>query len=340
MQRYRVAPRFTAHVQIASTALALLMPATASGQPAQSPVTAPGRLQGTIGTLSIGTAASGVVKEVLVHEGSRVQAGQVIVVLNCEPTEAEVQAREAQLRAAQAVLDRVIHGPRSEEITVAEAAVGYSAARADEAQKTYERTQSLREGITVTTARILETLRDARVSAAQLKEAQARLALLRAGSREEDVRDAEARKNVAAGQLDEVRARLDQCSVRAPVNGAVIDVVSNPGQFMSLAVPAPFLHMAPDGRLQVRAEVDSRDVQRVCAGQPATVTVDGLTTPPIHALVDSISPVISARTLSVAARENRSSDVAQVILTIEGSRPSLPSGLSVTVQFGPCPSKS
>jgi hypothetical protein len=39
-------------------------------------------------------------------------------------------------------------------------------------------------------------------------------------------------------------------------------------------------------------------------------------------------------------KENRSPDVAQVILTIEGSRPNLPIGLSVTVQFGPCPSKS
>jgi multidrug resistance efflux pump len=340
MQRYRVLQRFTAHAQIAAVALVLLMPAKASGQSAPSPVTAPGRLQGTTGTMSIGTAASGVLKEILVHEGSRVQAGELIVVLSCGPIEAEVQARDAQLRAAQAVLDRVIHGPRSEEITVAEAAVGYSTARAEEAQKTYERTQALREGITVTTARILETLRDARVSAAQLTEARAKLALLRAGSREEDVRDAEARRNAAAGQLEEVRARLDQCSVRAPVNGVIIDVVSNPGQFMSLAVPTPLLHLAPDGSLQVRAEVDSRDVQRVCAVQPATVTVDGLTTPPIHAQVVSINPVISTRTLFVAGKENRSSDVVQVILTIEGSRPNFPIGLSVTVQFGPCPSKS
>ena len=305
MQRYRVLAKFAAHVQIAAVALVLFMPAKASGQSAPSPVTAPGRLQGATGTMSIGTAASGVVKEILVHEGSRVQAGQLIVVLSCGPIEAEVQARAAQLRAAQAVLDRVIHGPRSEEITVAEAAVGYSTARAEEAQKTYERTQALREGVTVTTARILETLRDARVSAAQLTEARAKLALLRAGSREEDVRDAEARRNAAAGQLEEVRARLDQCSVRAPVNGVVIDVVSNPGQFMSLAVPAPLMHLAPDGSLQVRAEVDSRDVQRVCAAQPATVTVDGLTTPPIHAQVESISPVISTRTLFVAGKESR-----------------------------------
>ena len=189
MQRYRVLEKFAAHVQIAAVALVLFMPAKASGQSAPSPVTAQGRLQGTTGTMSIGTAASGVVKGYSAHEGSRVQAGRLIVVLSCGPIEAEIQSREAQLRAAQAVLDRVIHGPRSEEITVAEAAVGYSTARAEEAQKTYERTQALREGVTLTTARILETLRDARVSAVQLTEARAKLALLRAESREEDVRE-------------------------------------------------------------------------------------------------------------------------------------------------------
>ena len=94
-------------------------------------------------------------------------------------------------------------------------AVGYATARAEEAQKTYERAQALREGVSVTTARVLETQRDARVFAAQLEEA---------------------------------RAQLDQCSIRAPVDGAVVDVVANPGQFMSLAVPAPLLHMVQDKR--------------------------------------------------------------------------------------------
>jgi multidrug resistance efflux pump len=198
--------------------------------------------------MSIGTAASGIVKEILVHQGSRVRAGQLLVTMSCGPIEAETQARDAQLRAAQAVLDRVRRGPRPEEIAVAEAAVGYATARAEEAQKTYERSQALREGVSVTTARVLETQRDARVSAAQLAESRAKLALLRAGSREEDIREAEARRDAASAQLEEARAQLDQCSIRAPVDGVVANIVANPGQFMSLAVPAPLLHMVEDKR--------------------------------------------------------------------------------------------
>jgi HlyD family secretion protein len=240
--------RLTWPAQIAAVALALLIPETTSAQVAPPGVTAPGRPQGETGMMSIGTAASGIVKEILVHQGSRVRAGQLLVTMSCGPIEAETQARDAQLRAAQAVLDRVRRGPRPEEIAVAEAAVGYSTARAEEAQKTYERAQALREGVSVTTARVLETQRDARVSAAQLAESRAKLALLRAGSREEDIREAEARRDVAAAQLEEARAQLDQCSIRAPVDGVVADIVANAGQFMSLAVPAPLLHMVEDKR--------------------------------------------------------------------------------------------
>jgi HlyD family secretion protein len=240
--------RLTWPVQIAAVALALLMPERTSAQAAPGGGTAPGRLQGETGMMSIGTAASGIVKEILVHQGSRVHAGQLLVTMSCGPIEAETQARDAQLQAAQAVLDRVRHGPRLEEITVAEAAIGYATARAEEAQKTYERAQALREGVSVTVARVLETQRDARVFAAQLVEARAKLALLRAGSREEDIREAEARRDAATAQLEEARAQLDQCSIRAPVDGVVVDVVANAGQFMSLAVPAPLLHMVEDKR--------------------------------------------------------------------------------------------
>jgi multidrug resistance efflux pump len=73
--------------------------------------------------------------------------------------------------------------------------------------------------VSVTTAHILEVPRDARISAAQLAEARAKLALLREGSREEEIREAHARENDALAALANARARLEQCSVRSPVDG-------------------------------------------------------------------------------------------------------------------------
>jgi multidrug resistance efflux pump len=162
----------------------------------------------------------------------------------------------------------------------------------------------------------------------------------RAGSREEDVREAEAKHNAAAAELEAVRAQLEQCSVRAPVDGVVLDVLANPGQFLSLAVPEPILHMVQDNVLRVRAEVDLRDLGRVCVSQNATVAAEAFPSVSIHAQVASISPAVSNRSIAMAGSDAHGKDIVAVTLDLERTGPALPIGLPVTVRFGPCTPKT
>ena len=309
--------------------------------------TAPGRVEGAGAPMAVGAAAGGIIGEVLVREGNRVQAGQVLVKLDCRPQEADVHTREAHLAAAQATYDRFRNGSRPDEIAVGEAVLGYAQARVDEAQKTLQRTEALQEGVTVTTARVLEVQRDARIAAAQLEEARARLSLLRAGAREEDIREAKALRDAAAADLDGSRARLDQCTVRAPVEGIVLDVLVNQGQFLSLAVPQPLLHIVPEGQSRVRAEVDLHDLAHVCVQQHATIAADTFPNTAIQAQVVSISPAVGPRSLApvgtagtASPGEARSKDVVAVVLNVDRGAPALPIGLPLTVRFDACPSKS
>ncbi len=300
---------------------------------------APGHVEGAGPTLSIDTAATGTVSSVLVREGSQVHAGQTLVTLSCKPLEAEVRARQAQLAAAQATFDRVKNGPRPDEIRVGEAVVGYSQARAEEAKKTLDRTEALQEGVTVTEARVLEVKRDSRIADAQLEEARARLSLLRAGSREEDIRQSQSLRDAAAAELDTTRARLDQCTIKAPVDGIVLDVVANPGQYLSLAVPQPLLHMVQDDPLRVRADVGLRDLANVCPSQNATVSAEAFPNASIHAQVTTISPMVDRRSDPAEGSDPDANDFVPVVLNLQsGSK--LPIGLPVTVHFQPCASKT
>ena len=320
------------------------VPAQILGQSAV--FTAPGRAEGAGPPLSIGVAATGIVGTIAVQEGSRVQAGQLLLQLACTAQEADVRTREAQLGAANATYDKFRNGPRPDEIAVGQAVVNFSQARADEADKTLQRTLALQEGVTVTAARVLEVKRDARIAAAQLTEAHAQLNLLRAGSREEDIRQAKALRDAAAAELDASRARLAQCSVRAPVSGVVLDVLVNRGELLSLAVPQPVLHIVPDGQARVRAEVALRDFSHVCPQQRATIAAEALPNTAIRAQVASISPTVShatmaaAGTTSGAAGSADAADVVAVVLKVDGGGPPLPIGLPVTVHFQSCPSKS
>jgi multidrug resistance efflux pump len=249
------------------------------------------------------------------------------------------------LAAAQATFDRYRNGSRADEIAVGEAVVRYAQARADEAAKALGRADAMQEGVTITTARLLEVQRDARIAAAQLEEARSKLSLLRAGSREEDIRHAQALRDTAGAQLEAGRARLEQCTIHAPADGTVLDVPVNPGQFVSFAVPQPLLHIAPDGPLRIRAEVDVRDRARICIAQSATVTADALPSGSARAEVASISPVAAPRKIAAAAAQTQSgqaqeNNVVAVVLDLAGSAPPLPIGSSVAVSFDPCPSRS
>jgi len=145
----------------------------------------------------------------------------------------------------QAAYERTHNGSRPEEIEIGEANVGVAVARAEEARDALGRATALTQGITITRAQLLEIQRNARVTSAQLEDARKRLVLLKAGSRWEDIAEAAARRDEAAAGLAEAKARLDQCSVRAPVAG-VVQVTSTLGQFVSTSIPVTLLQLTED----------------------------------------------------------------------------------------------
>jgi HlyD family secretion protein len=196
-------------------------------------------------TLSLGVAVSGVVQKLLVEDGAHVDAGQLLLQIDCRPLEVEIKVRAAQRAAAEAAYERTRNGSRLDEIAIGEANVGVARARAEEARDADARVEALTLGVSVTRADLLSARRDARVTAAQLDDAVKRLALLQAGSRVEDIAEFLARRDAAAAEFDLAQARLDQCSLRAPVPGTV-QFVATLGQFISVAVPETLVRLTPD----------------------------------------------------------------------------------------------
>ena len=223
--------------------------AQTSAQP-HAAFTARGVVEPADGVLSIGTAATGVIERIVAGPGAAVHAGDELIKIDCAPLEADVKALAGQAQAAQAVDERVRNGSRPQEIAVGEANVGVARARAEEAAEALRRAQALQLGISVTQAVMLQVERDARITSAQLEDARARLDLLRSGSREEDVAEADARRDAAAAALDATRARLAECTVRSPADGVVVERLASRGQFVTSAVPSVLLRLANDKNLR------------------------------------------------------------------------------------------
>jgi len=197
--------------------------------------------------MPLGVARTGLVQGIAVADGAHVAAGQALVKLDCAPLEKEIDVRAANLSAAEAAYERVVNGPRPEEIAIGEAGVGVAVARADEARAALERANALELGISITRAQLLVAERDSRVADAVLVDARKKLALLRAGSRAEDIAEAKARRDSAAASLDEGKAEVEQCVVRAPAAGTV-KLSASVGELFSTYAPAPLVQFTPDAK--------------------------------------------------------------------------------------------
>jgi multidrug resistance efflux pump len=301
--------------------------------PGDAAMSAPGRVEGRSDTLSIGTSVTGTIAELLVGPGSRVAAGQHLVKVECGPIERQLDARKADLDAAEAAFLRTLHGPRREEITIGVANVNLADARLREAQRSLDRIHLLHEGFTVTRVQIDQAERDARMAAAMLDEVRAKLALLNAGSREEDITETRSRRDAARRRVEETAALLGHCSVDAPTDGVVLATNVSPGQLVSTMAPVTLLTMVDDSARRVRAYADERDVPKLCPGQHARVTADGVPGVQSEGTVESIGVAVGDNPFAT----NASRQFRQVVLSLPDAAQQPPIGLKVAVQFLPCP---
>lgn len=171
-------------------------------------------------TVEVGSRAGGRVKQVLVREGERVEAGQALLLLEPGDLEAQRLMAVAQLEQASANLEKLENGARPEEIAQAKARAQTAAAALDEA-KHGARPESIRAA-------------RARVEAAQVAADKAKVdaerakTLFAAGAiskaeldlAESNQRAASAQRDVAQEALNELqngvrREQLSQATTRA-----------------------------------------------------------------------------------------------------------------------------
>lgn len=228
--------------------------------PLKAQVAARGRGVSSDNLALIGTAASGVVADLRVQKGMHVEQGQLLVRIECNDLEKELDVKKAQLGALEAALARVEHGPRPEELAVAAAGVELASTRMEQADADLKRIAP--DGPTTSEAQLDRAKATVKETTAQLEEARAKLSLLHSGSRSEDISEAKFLRDAAKASVEEVSARLDRCSVRAPFSGTVVSTEVTLGQFVSAAAPQTLLELAGNDRPSVGDNVDQRNTPK------------------------------------------------------------------------------
>lgn len=277
---------------------------------------------------------SGRVAAVLVDEGAQVKKGEAVARLDTGLIEPQVAQAEANVAAQVAAVDKLHNGSRPEEIAQAQANVDAAKANAHNAQLNYDRLVTLQQSVgggpSVTQSQI-DSASAAKESAdAQLEVTRQALILAKAGPRKEDVAAGEAQLKAAQAQLALLRQQLKDATLTAPSDGIVRSRLLEPGDMAS--PQSPVFSLAIMSPKWVRAYVSEPDLPKVTPGETATVTVDGVAHD-FAGHVGFISPVAEFTPHAIQTTELRTSLVYEVRVLVDDPGDLLRLGMPATVHM-------
>lgn len=279
--------------------------------------------------------ASERVTEVLVQEGDHVKLGQVMARLDPTRIAPQVAKAEADVAAAQQVVNRLHAGSRPEEIAQGRANVLSAEADAANARRQYDRLVELARSSSgrAVSRQDLDSARAA-VDVADAKRAVNRKALdlQVAGPRKEDIAQAEAQLKADEAQLALLRRQLADTELHAPLDGVVRSRLVEPGEIVSPQKAA--FTLAITNPKWIRAYIAEPDLGSVREGLAASVTTDAFPSRAFDGWVGFISPMAEFTPKTVQTEELRSSLVYEIRVFVKDPADQLRLGMPATVHLG------
>ncbi len=315
--------------------------------------------------IRIGSRVGGRVQKVTVQEGQRVKAGDLLIELEpfnlaelrsqaaAQMTEKsaeyqrlvkgyrsqEIDQAEARRQQLAAQLEKLRNGPRPQEIAAASARLDNAKALLQLAKLTLDRVkptfesgaaspeeydradQEFKSSITQIDMRQQELdllkagtrAEEVQQAEAALHEAEAALALMKAGYREEEIAKAKASLEAATANLKSLDTQLEELKVRVPVDAVVQAVNLHPGDLV--APNAPMLSLLDLRVLWVRAYVPENRLQFE-VGRDVQVQVDSFPGRIFPAKISYISSQAEFTPGNVQTPEERSKQVFRIKATL------------------------
>ncbi|MGH7504047.1 MAG: efflux RND transporter periplasmic adaptor subunit [Longimicrobiales bacterium] len=222
----------------------------------------------------IGFQTGGRISEVLVAEGDRITAGQVLARLDQAELGARLSAAEAQVEVARAQLAELRRGPRPEEVAQARAVVAAAAQRLENARTEAGRAQRLFDGGAISRQALDQATTQRSVLEAQHAQAREQLLALERGTRTERIAASAAQLEQAEASAEQVEAVFAYAIARAPWAGLVSTRHREPGETVPPGTPVVSV-LNPDDRW-IRVYIGEADLSRISIGQEVAITADGL----------------------------------------------------------------
>jgi HlyD family secretion protein len=272
------------------------------------------------------------ITEVRVQEGDRVKKGQLLARVDTRRIEPQVAQAEATVNAQRAVVDRLHHGNRPEEIAQAKANVEAAKADAGNAGRNYERMKNLSDrsrGEAISRQDVDNAKSAAQTADARLDALRKALEVWVLGPRKEEVAENEAKLRADEAQLAYLRQQLVDAQLLAPSDAVVRTRLMEPGEMASPTKPV--YSLAVIDPKWVRAYVSEINLGKIREGMPASVEFDSFPKRRFDGWIGFISPIAEFTPKSVQTEELRTSLVYEVRVFVKDPDDVLRLGMPATV---------
>ena len=285
--------------------------------------------------VQIAPEISGQVRRVLVRDHQEVRAGDSLMTIESRPFKLALDSAEAELDAARTQVE-TLRGTWRE----AMAELADAEARADYFKKQWQRQEELAaKGITSASKRE-ESQNEARAAADRVTSVREKLTRVLVALNGDPQMSADEHHLVRDKTAARERAALDlsRTTVRAPVDGVVVNMRVQQGEQVRAA--APLFVLVVVSRPWVEANFKETELTHVRVGQKATVVLDTYPDVIWEAVVESLSPATGAE-FAVLPPQNASGNWVKVVqrlpvklrLSPQAGEPPLRAGMTATVRI-------
>ncbi len=333
------------HMTKAQAPIAELSPPAAPPRtPYSNTVAGSGIVEPQSESVSIGSSLSGVVLEVYVPSdkvGTLVKAGDPLFLVDDRQLRAQLEYQKANLEAARAQLTKLQSMPRQEELPPIEAAVKASESQVKKLVDQFDRSTRLVDKNAISAEENIQRRLSLEAAQAELSRTQAELLLLKAGAWEPDKKIAEAAVLLAQSQIRQTETEIERSTVRAPLDGEVLQVNIRPGEFVATPASKALIVLGDVRSPRVRVDIDENDIPRYERGAKGVARIRGESKRELPLKFVRIEPyVVPKRALTGDNTERVDTRVLQVIYEFTDTAPPVYVGQQVDVFLEATPGDS
>ncbi len=221
----------------------------------------------------VGFEIGGLLRDIAVEEGQRVEAGDVVARLDTDLLQSRREELQARLEAEDALLKELLNGEREEKFDVARAELRQAKAQYQVDQLNLRRAERLIKSKAIDREEYDQLAAAVGVSEGRVGAAQARLDELENGYRPEKIARQRAVVASARAELNTVDVRIRKSTLRAPFAGVVGERWVDEGTVVQAGDPV--IELLEMGRLQAHVGVAGDGLNSLYVGGIRTVRVAG-----------------------------------------------------------------